>query len=315
MNSGMDPDGRRRPTVPSNLAQDLQGVLALAGKTLTEEARNRTVEFLLGNLNDDGGFRGRTGNSDLCYTAFGMDSLLALGAKLPEGRIASGLRVHGDGRSLDFAHLTCLARCRARLPSLAASADAGERLLQHVEAYRSPDGGYSMKRGELNASAFACYVAYLAYESLNARVPSARAMVRSLERLRSSDGCSFVNEVGAPLSSTPATAAAAILHVVCDEPVNQRVGEWLLGQCARAGGFRAAPDAAQQDLLSTAMALYALRIMGRPFDGVREACLGFVDRLRHASGGYGGHIADPTPDCEYTFYGLLALGLLATPAP
>jgi len=63
------------------------------------------------------------------------------------------------------------------------------------------------------------------------------------------------------------------------------------------------------DLLSTAVALYALRLASVELGDLREACLDFVDSL-WSPGGFHGCVADRTPDCEYTFYGLLALGSL-----
>jgi hypothetical protein len=65
------------------------------------------------------------------------------------------------------------------------------------------------------------------------------------------------------------------------------------------------------DLLSTATALHALSALHAPFDDIREPCLDFVDSLWTSQGAFYGTWADETPDCEYTFYGLLALGHLS----
>ena len=73
----------------------------------------------------------------------------------------------------------------------------------------------------------------------------------------------------------------------------------------------ASPDAPVPDLLSTATALHALSSLHTPIDGIREACLDFVDSLWTSQGAFYGTWADDVPDCEYTFYGLLALGHLA----
>jgi hypothetical protein len=43
---------------------------------------------------------------------------------------------------------------------------------------------------------------------------------------------------------------------------------------------------------------------------LKEACLDFVDSLWNAEGGFHGNWTDDELDCEYTFYGLLALGHL-----
>jgi prenyltransferase beta subunit len=95
--------------------------------------------------------------------------------------------------------------------------------------------------------------------------------------------------------------------------VPHQVTEWLLARQHRQGGFTAHPRIPAPDLLSTATALQALAAVQRLQDVHRPACLEFVEDLWTDSGGFCGHRADPMPDCEYTFYGLLALDLLLSP--
>jgi hypothetical protein len=69
---------------------------------------------------------------------------------------------------------------------------------------------------------------------------------------------------------------------------------------------------AQPDMLSTAVALHALSVAsvscGRPHETRR-----FVTGLRGRQGGFHGGRPDCREDCEYTYYGLLALGHLEGP--
>jgi hypothetical protein len=94
-------------------------------------------------------------------------------------------------------------------------------------------------------------------------------------------------------------------------PINASVGDWLLAQHHPQGGFVAAPGALLPDLLSTATSLHALAGMQVSFEAVREDCLDFVDTLWTNKGAFHGHWDDEYPDCEYTFYALLALGHLS----
>ena len=73
----------------------------------------------------------------------------------------------------------------------------------------------------------------------------------------------------------------------------------------------AAPNAPMPDLLSTATALHALAGMQVSCERVKESCLDFVDTLWTNEGAFHGHWGDDHLDCEYTFYGLLALGHLS----
>lgn len=76
------------------------------------------------------------------------------------------------------------------------------------------------------------------------------------------------------------------------------------------GGFRAVRKTPVNDLLSTAVALYALNYSGADLRTLKPACLGYIDSL-FDGGGFGSNPLDPEPDIEYTFYGVLALGALA----
>ena len=64
-------------------------------------------------------------------------------------------------------------------------------------------------------------------------------------------------------------------------------------------------------MLSTATALHALSGMKASLESVKEPCLDFIDSLWTSAGAFYGHWADDVADCEYTYYGLLALGHLS----
>jgi prenyltransferase beta subunit len=87
--------------------------------------------------------------------------------------------------------------------------------------------------------------------------------------------------------------------------------DWLLKRISPEGGFLAMPKAPVADLLSTATALHALSLIGVDIANLQEQCLDFVDTLWDGKGGFCGSAVDRTCDCEYTFYGLLALGHLS----
>jgi len=76
------------------------------------------------------------------------------------------------------------------------------------------------------------------------------------------------------------------------------------------GSFAAVKNAPVGDLLSTGVALYALKVAGADIRKIAPDCLEYIDSL-YSDGGFCATILDPDPDVEYTFYGLLALGALA----
>jgi prenyltransferase beta subunit len=150
----------------------------------------------------------------------------------------------------------------------------------------------------------------MAYEDLQSPLPAPEKVVESLCRLRATDG-GFVNAAGEDIGLTPTTAAVATVLRSLGAEIPDGLAAWLLQRHRPDGGFCAVPNVPFADLLSTATALQALSSMGTPLDAIREPCAAFVESLWHDSGAFAGSWVDPTPDCEYTFYGLLALGHLA----
>jgi hypothetical protein len=223
------------------------------------ESRELVVQFLRDRLNPDGAFQDRAGLSDLYYTVFGLDGLLALQAELP-AQTVTYLTRFGDGAELDFVHLACLARSwsalRPRLNDV-----PGDAILRRLEEFRSADGGYAPVRGAEHGTVYAAFLALGAYEDLHHPMPDSGGILHSIERLQ--------------------------------------------------GGFFAAIGTPVPDLLSTATALHALTALQMPTAGLREPCLDFVDSLWTNRGGFHSTWLDDALDCEYTYYGLLALGHLS----
>ena len=281
-------------------------VARLAPKSLGD-SRDLVAGFLRRSINADGGFQDRSGESDLYYTVFGLEALLALSEPAPE-ITASYLRQFGDGASLDFVHLACLARAWGSASGLNPETSAG--ILRRLESFRSADGGFAVTEAAATGSAYACFLALTALEDLRAAVPDPGGMLRCLEGIRAADG-GYANLPGADEGSTPATAAAVMVMRHLDVVPGPSVSQWLLERSHASGGFVAAPRTPIPDLLSTATALHALVALHADIDGLREPCLDFVDSLWTSTGGFYGSWADDTLDCEYTYYGLLALGHLS----
>ena len=283
-------------------------VARVAPKALGESAE-LVAAFLHSQLSAEGGFINRGGRPDLYYTVFGIEGMVALRQELPLDRIAAWLEKHGDGDGLDFVHLCCLARCWRGVDAKRFSSAAREALTALIEKYRTPDGGYHQSPGKETGSAYGALLAGSAYEDLEIAIPQPELLALSMLALQTADGA-FSNERGQTLGSTTATSAAAAFyrHAGIDVPANLK--HWLLQQCLPDGGFLAFPKAPMPDLLSTAVALHALSGMQADISAIREPCLDFIDSLWSAQGGFHGHWADDVLDCEYTYYGLLALGHL-----
>jgi prenyltransferase beta subunit len=286
-------------------------VARLAPKLLGESA-SLVTQFLRAQQNPDGGFKNRDGISDLYYSAFGLEGLLALQSSPSVGSLRSYLELFQNGDDLDFVHLCCLARCWAGLGSYGenCSAKTKQEIARRLRAFRTADGGFHPLTGATAGTAYGCFLALGAHQDLNEPLQEPLRVVQCLKQLETPDG-GWSNERRMTIGSTNATAAAVGVLRNLGAPINSAIGDWLLARCHKEGGFAAAPGAPMPDLLSTATALHALSGLQMSLESVKERCLDYVDSLWTNDGGFHGHWADDVLDCEYTYYGLLALGHLS----
>jgi hypothetical protein len=284
-------------------------VARLSPKMLGDSS-NLVIDFLRTQLNDDGGFKDRAGNSDLYYTVFGMEALVALRADVPHSSIADYLRRFGEGDHLDFVHLGCLGRCWANLPAQFHADMPRQQILHQIESHRTPDGGYNAIKGSDHGTVYGCFLAMASYQDLGTEMPRRLDMLHCLQSLKADDG-GYANQQEVPMGLVPSTAAAATLLRHLDQPNDPTLSRWLLERCRPEGGFFATPMAPIPDLLSTATALHALSGLQADYDAIREPCLDFIDTLWTSKGAFFGNWSDDILDVEYTYYGLLALGHLS----
>lgn len=282
---------------------------------LLGESSDLVRDFVLGQHHASGAFLDRAGEPDLYYTVFGLESLLALsldvpGAQAPAERVAGYLRSFGAGDSLDLVHLSCLARCWAALPGEEPSPDDRCGMLERLATFRREGGGYVGADDDRHGTVYGCFMALGTCQDLGVELPEAGGVADFVASMQVPDG-GFVGEAGMAAGTLPVTAAAVTLLRNLGRPVPDATAGWLAGQRHPQGGFLAAPGIPMPDLLSTATALHALAGLQHPLDEMVEPCLDFIDTLWTNRGGFHGHWADDELDCEYTFYGLLALGHLA----
>ncbi len=280
-------------------------VARLAPRVL-DDATELVASFVQGQQNPDGGFRDKTGKSDLYYTVFGIDSALALQVDLDKALLRQYLASFGGGEKLDFVHLCSLIRCQS-IAGL--EANQSSAFCARLDSFRAKDGGFNPKEGSAFSTVYANFLAYAAYQDLGRTVPEMLKLVQSFKHLETEG--SWANERHVKTGATPATAAA--VSVLNDQamPISDDVGQWLVSRLHPMGGFLAAPQAPVPDLLSTATALHALAGLEVSFKPFKELCLDFIDSLWTNEGSFYGHWQEETLDCEYTYYALLALGHLS----
>jgi len=115
------------------------------------------------------------------------------------------------------------------------------------------------------------------------------------------------------LTSTAACCLLAMQYQM-GEVLDSSLISWLKERQDETGGFRASEVAPVPDLLSTAVALFTLRLIGErqrvgASAGMRpQSAARFIEAHWLDMGNFAPTVLDEYSDVEYLFYGLLALG-------
>ena len=295
--------------------------LAVGAMRLPDETHQRHAAFLARRQNDDGGFSGREGPSDLYYTGFAIRGLALLGGLSDDAAARASRylceRLAGKMPGVDFLSLVSSALLLEATPAIDVFAAAGrDRTLavtHTLEPLSCPDGGYAKSPRSPHSSTYLTFLAASSKQLVGAAVEEPLRMIE-LIRSRQRDDGGFVEFAQIRQSGTNPTAAAiGALRLLgaMDEATRARAQAFLAGMQNAEGGFRASARIPVADLLSTFTGLVALADLDalRAVDlpGVRR----YVEALEQAEGGFRGGVWDDTADVEYTFYGLGTLALLA----
>lgn len=302
-----------------NLTNQLHAGMA----NLPPEVSLRHARYLRHRQNDDGGFSGREGGSDLYYTSFALRGLALLDALAPEvaGRAAAFLRqrMTQSASVVDFYSLLHAAMLvgMARSEDLFAASppDWPKRVADTLETFATPDGGYGKTPGAASGSTYHTFLVGLCYELLGRGYPRPEAVLRFVESRRRDDG-GYVELAPLRRSGTnPTAAAVGIQQMIAGsnfQPARlAHVADFLVElRSKHEGGFRANGRVPLADLLSTFTGCWTLQQL-QALDRIdTEAALAFVRSVEEPQGGFRGGLWDERSDVEYTFYGLGTLALL-----
>lgn len=104
---------------------------------------------------------------------------------------------------------------------------------------------------------------------------------------------------------TNATCCTLAMQHQMGQTCDAGLVEWLLQRQHETGGFSASELAPIPDMLSTAVALFTLQLIGRK---PHRAAVDFIEAHWLEKGGFAPTLFDEYSDVEYVFYGLLAMG-------
>lgn len=294
--------------------------LSAAMAALPDSLRERHAAHLLASQGADGGFAGREGDSDLYYTSFGLRSLSMLGQLYgePAERAARFLRSRLEGRdtvidTVSLVYAAALLEMSAGIDVLA-DAPGGWRdaLVERLELYRRPDGGYAKASEGRASSTYHSFLVLLCRELMNRPLPEPQRMVDFVLSQQSAEGGFREIRAGKRAGTNPTAAAIGVLRILdaLDQNVRHSTMDFLAGMQTDEGGLRANTRIPIADLLSSMTGVLTLADL----DGLdridRNAARRYVLALEGPDGGFRAAAWDDAYDVEYTFYGLSCLALL-----
>ena len=287
---------------------------------LPESTRVLHAGFLLAAQQEDGGFAGREGGSDLYYTSFALRSLAILGCldgKTGE-QAAAYLRGRLSGREtiVDFLSLiysAALIDVSAGI-DIFAEAQSGWRdsVAQSLESLRREDGGYAKGPDGRASSTYHTFLVVLCLQLIDRPLPNPDQAIAFILQ-QSADEGGFREIRASKRAGTNPTAAAIgalkILSGLNDDIIDTTI-DFLLDMQTDEGGLRANTRIPIADLLSTFTGLLTLQDLDAAHELDLAAVQRFVGSLQAEGGGFHGAAWDSAQDVEYTFYGLGGLALL-----
>lgn len=285
--------------------------------------RDRHRNFLLSFQMEDGGFRGREGDSDLYYTSFAVRGLMLLGGMdEPLARQVEQYLNRQNWSRLNVIDLmnwlaTALAVQVATGKDLLAESedDFHQNLAAQLESVRTQDGGYAKSPEGASGSTYHSFLVLLTYQLVGLAQPRPNALTQFIYDRQRDDG-GFVEIAPMRRSGTNPTAAACAMLLelnAVDNEIKADVRAFLKEVLSDEGGFQANSRVPFADSLSTFTGLLTCQdLQLAPLLNLAQTHQWLTTQLEFPTGGFRAATWDEAADVEYTFYGLGLLALLTS---
>ena len=296
--------------------------LTIGASQLPQETQERHAKYVLSKQNEDGGWGGREGGSDIYYSSFALRSLAILG--LLEGAVAERSadflrsKVSSHETIVDLLSLVYSVKLIDAACGLDAFSDLSsqwsERLATLLDSLRCEDGGYSKSLESRTGSTYQTFLVLLCMELIEKPVPDSDKTSEFLFRQRQSDGGFLEIRVGKRSGANPTAAALGALRILkkLDKSTAVSAADFLIDLQTDEGGWQANTRIPLPDLLSTFTACVTLADLDELHEISLGSAEGYAKSMERPAGGFGGFQFDDADDVEYTFYGLGTLALLKT---
>jgi geranylgeranyl transferase type-2 subunit beta len=298
--------------------QILDALLRQGTQSLSSGLRDRIADYIISRRLADGGYPGRSGDSDPYYTDFAL-RILSQTRSDEVRHPATCTYAQWSREIIDIPE--CLNRisianlCDVPLPQMAGAC---------LDRHRLPSGCFARSADSSIPSAYCTFLGAICEDMLGAAHQISKDSLDAILKLQQPGG--GFTDTGSDESpqTNPTSAAVSYLlrALLLESPITgdeeaeleskmNRASDYLIRMHGRDGGFLAHAKAVYPDLLSTFTALATLIAMDRidPVDLKKH--IRFVGSLADAGGGFRSCAIDSEPDIEYTYYGLGCLSLFA----
>ncbi len=307
-------------------------------RLLSDEARVLIRNFLRSCQHHEGGFTDRANTPDPYYSVYGYFLAYVFDLEINIKKERAFLDSWKKNNPIDLIHAVCLLQCAFLIEAIyqkskdnkimyllsnsellkkqLKSLIAKKVLKEHIDLtdlifkYNTPNGGFNaLDKNAKFANIYASFLVLNLLIDLNLLNSKSELFIENIQDYQLADG-SFVNEINAENGTSSVTAAGIILSLYSKNMESQKGIQWLMDQKKTNGGFAIGSDVPIADLLSTATTMLSLHMNGEPKSNYNLNVFEFINLHWDESGGFFGSVADMHPDCEYTFYALLCLGLI-----
>ena len=254
---------------------------------LDKTSRAEVIEFIKTQQHKNGAFTDRAGNPDLYYSLFGcwLSKGLNLDEQLTKLRQYISTFQHDEEKVIDKFSLLLI------------------RLSLNEDQFQKPSFFELLrllfKSGKNVNTAYRFFLFMLSFDALFGKKRIVYFFVRiflKLYKLPKDLPCSF-------------SAALLMAKFLTGKDVKEEA-KLLLHYFEKGKGFKVFPEQLNADLLSTAVALFALKTIGQDLRTFAPDCLNLAQG-NYENGAFLSGDGDSSRDLEYTFYGLLTLGVLS----
>lgn len=278
------------------------------------------LDFVLRSQNQDGGWGGREGDSDLYYTSFALRSLAILGSLTGEVADRAGqflLRKTQSQESiidlLSLVYGAALIEAATEKNPLHGNRDIWQARMQSMlHQLRRSDGGFARTLEANVGSTYQTFLVAICLELMGYSLPVDDPCVDFLLAQRRADGGFLEVRVAKRSGTNPTAAAIGALRTLgaLNQEVTETAADFLVNIQTDEGGYQANTRMPLPDLLSTFTASVTLWDLGFLEESDIESAFRYGLSMARPTGGFAGFELDPAEDIEYTFYGLGLLSLL-----